>query len=287
MSASLADYVVDLNDYQKGDLIGCGSYGHVFIHKKGDQEFAVKYMTRRDSLMNVFEREVEILASLSHPCIVKLHGVAFPTSKNEEAAIVMKYYSGGDLQHALKEDKLNNTDKAIIIYGLAHAMTYLHSKKVIHRTFGLANVLLDEDNHPAICDFGCARRQTDSTLTQGVMIPIYAAPEMFMEIDYDEKVDVFAFAIQLFQLLGGQLSYKRSMFAVANDVVEGKRNPIPDSASEFMRDLITRCWEQKPEDRPSFSEILYSLQSTLEANPENILPEIDKARVTEFMASLK
>ena len=107
--------------------------------------------------------------------------------------------------------------------------------------------------------------------TQAVGSLMYMAPELFTSHSYNEKVDVFSFAIMSFELFSGRLLALRSDFMVGGQAaVEeyvdrrargGERERMPSRWPDPLKDLISKCWEQDPGARPSFAEILLYLKA--------------------------
>lgn len=110
-------------------------------------------------------------------------------------------------------------------------------------------------------DFGlCALIELDAeTLSRTTMKGTlkYMAPEIFQERkDYDEKVDVYAFGVVVYLILTKGEFPKISVA----DVSAGKKADIPDSITDFSRELIDRCWSCQASERPSFAEICDTLK---------------------------
>ena len=91
----------------------------------------------------------------------------------------------------------------------------------------------------------------------------FMAPEILKEEKYNEKADVYSFGVILFFMISGGQMPKITIIQMGN----GKKAPIPDTFTEFASDLINKCWETDPDDRPSFQEIAESL----EKNDYNLL----------------
>lgn len=284
---------VDLNDYQNVKKVGEGGFGSVHLYHNDYQDVAVKFMSASDEYATlIFERETEILGTLSHPCIVKLHGFSLPSPENDNRfAIVMDYVPGGTLHQAIIDHPtwLDNTAKFIIIYGMVHALAYIHSQNIMRRSLTDRDVLIDDNHYPRICDFGSSRFCTDeNTLTMEPPVAIrYSPPEIVLGETYTNKVDVYAFGVLLFEIITREEPFKgmRPM-ELMKYILSEKRPSIPDTVSAFMKALIEKCWHQEPEHRPTFADILKLIQATLDTIPETILPDLDMDRIRKFKESL-
>jgi serine/threonine protein kinase len=125
------------------------------------------------------------------------------------------------------------------------------------------NILLDENHRPRICDFGSSRDQSlRTTLTGMVGTPLYMAPELYEIGNYDGKVDVFSFALILYEILTGcpVFSPRLSLPQLALKVAKGERADIPRTAMPFVQDLIRKGWSSDPVERPSFTDIFENLR---------------------------
>jgi serine/threonine protein kinase len=187
----------------------------------------------------------------------------------------MEFMPRGSLFELLESEKggqaprdWDMTRKLIVILGLAGGMRYLHARKIIHRDLKSENVLLDDSLGPHIADFGLSRIMTGDDprglqMTRKIGTPIYMAPEVFQDQPYDQKVDVYAFAILVYEILSSMLPFADISNPVALGVVvtRGTRPPIPAHVPESWVRLIRRCWAALPSARPEFNEIVDILRS--------------------------
>jgi serine/threonine protein kinase len=146
-------------------------------------------------------------------------------------------------------------------------MSYLHENGIIHRDLKCDNVLLfslstDQDTIRAkIADFGTASFSTDADTRGAVGTPISLAPEI---VNDNQAIsfasDVYAFAIVLWELWCEfpPFSEFRSHFAIFSAVKKGVRPPLPQLC--LFDSLIELCWRQRPEERPSFSNIILEFE---------------------------
>jgi serine/threonine protein kinase len=230
------------------------------------RKLAVKYIRVGPSFDSFrLKREVDILASLNHPCIVGLFGWSLPNDSCRDARIGMEYMCNGSLENVLaqvSEGKAptfwTHENISVMIVGIILGMEYLHSKDIIHRDLKPGNILLDEKYRIRICDFGTARFEMCGTVTEKMVgTAAYMAPETFREDDPTKKVDVFAFGLILYEMLFGKSVFPKNaaIARICGLHQEGFRPKIPESVSGLVASVIEKCWSVNPDDRPSFGEI--------------------------------
>jgi serine/threonine protein kinase len=151
---------------------------------------------------SAFFREIDALVLLTHPCVLRIVGYCLATQRFP-AQIATEFAAGGSLREALPT--LDGTGKAIVIVGIVIGMKFIHSRGVIHRDLRPANILLDERGHPKIGDLGSSRFcDLRMTMTSGVGTRLYTAPEMYGDADYTAAVDVYSFALIVYEVLVGK-----------------------------------------------------------------------------------
>jgi serine/threonine protein kinase len=200
----------------------------------------------------------------------------------------MKYMKYGSLLTVLDSVKSGNAPKfwdgtgiAIIVCGIVCGLEVIHSQGIIHRDVKPANLMLDGRGHCLIGDLGSSRFiSAGCRLSRGVGTPQYAAPEQSMGLAYTNKVDVFSFAVVLYEILGGEPDVSLTFLS---RVMKGERLTFPESMSEHTKWLISNCWAQNADDRPSFSAILAELKRI----DFKILPDVDSSRVQEFVSEIE
>lgn len=265
-------FQVDYDSITVLEIIGSGGGGAtVFKAKWKSQIIALKSFKTRDlcstqERFDEFEREVSILASLSHPYIIKFFGASM---KQPKVAILIEYCENGDLKHYLEEKTASGgvsfEEKIRLILQICSAMDFLHSKEIIHRDMKCENVLVDGRINCKVMDFGLSKlANTDQSKTKGIGTSIFMAPEIVRGEDYDERCDVFSFAIMMYEIIGD------NFHPYGNDVefVEFKvaNSPFfrPDlralQCPKWIKNLIERCWQDNPEKRFLFEDIIRYLE---------------------------
>jgi serine/threonine protein kinase len=164
----------------------------------------------------------------------------------------------------------DETAKSKCVFGVAAAMHYAHSRGIIHRDLRPENILLDEKYEPRVSDF-VVGFLGERLLGQSWNIgsPVYIAPEIIRcnGSKYNEKANVFSYGVILFTLLADRyvLDDRLGPFVSADEfvrrVMAGARFERTDEISNFYWELITDCWSQLADDRPTFADILKRLQA--------------------------
>ncbi|OHT01385.1 TKL family protein kinase [Tritrichomonas foetus] len=275
--------VIPHNDIELGQEIGSGQTGivRVGVIKSTDQTVAVKIIIKKTltaSELESFRREIYTLSVLNHPNLLKFYGY----TQEAPFCIITEYLPKGSLYDIIHNSPqhLTPTRRSIIAVDVAQGLVYLHSQGIIHRDMKTLNVLINDQYRARICDFGMAKTRSEHQPMTGLIgTAHWMAPEVLMSTPtYDEKVDVYSFAIILWELLTGKVPYDDMSTAnIAIHVVEqGLRPQLPDNTPIAIRDLITKCWNSDPNKRPSMSSVLGELM-----NPECHFPNTNEVKFNE------
>jgi serine/threonine-protein kinase len=149
-----------------------------------------------------FRREARIAARLQHPNLVSIYDF---NADVERPYLVMAYMSGGSLQDRI--DAGGRPDAERLAADVLRALAHIHSAGIIHRDVKPGNVLLDRDGRACLTDFGVARPQDATSITQTGQIPgtaRYMAPELWRGEQATERSDLFACGVLLSQSLGDE-----------------------------------------------------------------------------------
>ena len=237
--------------------------------------------------MDSFRQEIAVLSGLRHPNIVAfLAACTIPP----DICIVEELAEGGSLHTKLhgtsgSENRCRPlpADEVIrLAIDVAQAMVYLHPN-IVHRDLKSQNVLLDADGRAKVCDFGIAKfkdRTFVSTVNGQAGTPAYMAPELFDGINATEKVDVYSFAILLWECVTGRVPWGHvpsPMQIIYYVGVLNQRPALPagNSLPDDLVQLIEDCWVVDPKKRPGFDMVLQRLQK-MQADRAEIAPEISE-----------
>ena len=257
----------NINDFEIEEEIGSGLSSEVFkgTYKKTGEKVALKRfkdIKLNGTRLQFFQREVAVLAVLSkyaHPCLIKFIGA----TDTPPYTIITEYMTKGSLYDDVRKNHhMTPTQLTIAAYDVARGMQYLHSCQLVHRDLKSLNILLDDDYHIRICDFGFSRSigGEETFKAQNMGTPQWMAPEILESTrHYTSKIDVYAYAILLTEILTGTTPYQNydDMKVLKRKIIEEDIRPIlPSTCTPMMRDLITQSWDRNPDVRPTFDEIV-------------------------------
>ncbi|XP_015865793.2 serine/threonine-protein kinase STY46 [Ziziphus jujuba] len=272
VQAKLGDWEIDRRLLKMGERIASGSCGDLYHGVYLGQDVAVKILRSEhlnDAVEDEFAQEVAILREVQHKNVVRFVGAC---TQSPHLCIVTEYMPGGSLYDYLHKNhnvmKLPQLLKFAI--DVCRGMEYLHQNNIIHRDLKTANLLMDTHNVVKVADFGVARFQNQGgVMTAETGTYRWMAPEVINHQPYDQKADVFSFAIVLWELVTAKVPYdSMTPLQAALGVRQGLRPDLPDNAHPKLLELMQRSWDAVPSNRPSFSEIAAELENLLQETPE-------------------
>nr|XP_009406071.1 PREDICTED: serine/threonine-protein kinase STY46-like [Musa acuminata subsp. malaccensis] len=270
------DWDIERKLLKMGEKIASGSCGDLFRGSYLGQDVAIKVIRSdhlNESLLLEFHQEVSILKKIQHENVVRFIGVC---TKPSQFCIVTEYMHGGNLYDYLHKHHniLELTMLLKFAIDICKGMEYLHQNNIIHRDLKTANLLMDSNLVVKVADFGVARIQNQAgVMTAETGTYRWMAPEVINHLPYDQKADVFSFAIVLWELTTSKIPYETmTPLQAALGVRQGLRPVLPEYMHPRLLDLMQRCWEAAPAERPTFSDIRVEL--------EELLQLIQEARAT-------
>jgi mitogen-activated protein kinase kinase len=255
----LSDYMEEACRFHAIRWLGTGGASQVRLVQDPvtGKSFAVKYLSMTGFDGHTFIGEVEALAKLNHPCILRIVGWT-PPEPSVCPQIRTEYAANGSLEDVLCKSKTNTllpgwtaTRKGILICDIVLGMRYVHSKQIIHRDLKPSNILITAGWRALISDFGSSRFEPEDFTAESGTVH-YAAPELFQDgIACTTKADLWSFGLILFELFTGRAVFPISMTPF--EVIATHRSTImPDTPAghgEFLCNLIRRCWSTDPSSR--------------------------------------
>ena len=233
--------------------------------------------TRATRRRERFVQEALFLSSLRHPRIVRMLGYTyFPN--NRTFALIMEYVSRGslfDLLHRSPNLTLLASQALWFARDIAEGMQFLHRSGVCHRDLKSANVLVDESSRPKICDFGLSKEENSETFTMSAPSVhgtiAWSPPETLRGQACTSASDVYSFGIIMYELLTRRIPYRNLQMAEVVIGVLSASNLRPSMAGVedvLGTDVMMRAWHVEPGVRPTFQQIVDSLDAILRSNSE-------------------
>ncbi|WOK94634.1 serine/threonine-protein kinase STY46-like isoform X4 [Canna indica] len=265
---NFVDCEIDKRLLKLGKRIAHGSCGDLYHATYLGQDVAVKIL-RADQLNGAlaleFNQEVDILRKVHHRNVVRFIGAC---TEPQEFCIVTEYMTGGNLYDYVHKDHVTLELPQLLKFAIdiCKGMEYLHQNNIIHRDLKTANLLMDANNIVKVADFGVARFQSqEGIMTAETGTYRWMAPEIINHRPYDHKADVFSFSIVLWELTTSRVPYDTmSPLQAALGVRQGLRPDLPENIHPRLLDLMQRCWDKDPSNRPSFQDITPELEELLQ-----------------------
>uniref|UniRef100_A0A7N6AY18 calcium/calmodulin-dependent protein kinase n=1 Tax=Anabas testudineus TaxID=64144 RepID=A0A7N6AY18_ANATE len=294
-SVSITDLqdCVQLNQYKLKDEIGKGSYGVVKLAYNEDDNtyYAMKVLSKKrlmrqagfprrppprgvkagpegplqpkGPLERVYQ-EIAILKKLDHPNVVKLVEVLDDPSEDH-------LYMGMLAVMEVPTDKPFSEDQARFYFqDLLRGIEYLHYQRIIHRDIKPSNLLVGEDGHIKIADFGVSNQfeGADALLTSTVGTPAFLAPEALTETRKNfsgKALDVWAMGVTLYCFVFGVCPFMDERILSLHQKIRTQPVEIPEHAdiSDDLKDLLLKMLDKNPETRISVPQIKILVRTML------------------------
>jgi len=257
--------------YDIEDTIGTGvSVVKRAVNKCTKKVYAVKFLEKQVKGQPIprssLEKEVELLKSLSHPNIVQLYE---SIESKETFYLVMELVKGSDLFDITDIlGTLRSSSVATLLAQLLSALSYLHSRGIVHHDIKPENLIIDYKNNTLkLTDFGSAKivnTKTDEGAVAGTLN--YMAPEVLLNMrggrhSCDRSVDVWSIGIITYLMISGLHPFDclKNSQNIINRIISGKFD-FPsaqwEKVSKDCKDFIKRCLVVDPKKRATVAELL-------------------------------
>eukprot|EP01155_Anaeramoeba_flamelloides_P013774 Anaeramoba_flamelloidesa339295_52.p1 GENE.a339295_52~~a339295_52.p1 ORF type:complete len:304 (-),score=82.22 a339295_52:99-959(-) len=195
--------------------------------------------------------ERNVLMRVNHPFLV---GLQYSFQSPEKLYMVLDYVPGGELFTRISDEgRLTNKSTQLYAAEILLALDHLHKMDVVYRDLKPENILLDKEGHIKITDFGLVKTDLNKKFggktNSFCGTPEYLAPEIILDIPYDETIDWWSFGILLYEMLVGTPPYYSEDHEETFELILKAKLKIPFYVEDEARDLITKLLNRNHEKR--------------------------------------
>ena len=295
-----------LGPYKIVRHLGTGGMGAVWLAEdtRLHRQVALKMVRPADAggaaARERLMREARAAASLNHPHIATVHDVL---DHDDQVVIVLEYVDGETLHTRIKRGPLPPPEAVDIAIQIAKALSTAHAHGIVHRDLKPANVIIGEGGHAKVLDFGLARLlDLGSTQTAAARVetagvvgfvgtPGYAAPEQMVSSGVDERADLYALGVVLFEMICGRrpfpghdpLQLATSKLSQEAPALSSTGKLVPPALDRLVAQLLQR----DPDDRPaSATDVVSQLREVYGAPSSTELAGVRRPRFWTSVAAV-
>lgn len=241
---------IRLENLQKLDILGEGTFGQVWLVKDSKSESSPAYALKIQSKHELVKegqataaiREKKILDKLRHPFIARL-----VNSYQDDYFIyvLLDAYQGGELFSLLHEsdnDLLAEDQAKFYSYAIADALVYMNQRRYVYRDLKPENVMIDDRGYPVLVDFGFAKHVPELTFTI-CGTPGYISPECLLQRGYDVSADHWAIGILIYEMITGAnpffINVNMNQMELFKRIIKDQYKP-PVFVSEEAKDIVAQ-----------------------------------------------
>ncbi len=258
--------------YELVSSLGAGGFGEVLLARQTalGRLVAVKRLHGRalsapDDLER-FRREGQVLASLNHPCVVRVWDFR---RAGPDAILVMEYVEGTSLAGLLEDSELTVAAALVVLRDVAEGLRAAAGRGIVHRDIKPDNVFVQPDGRAKLGDFGLARVVADPEVfrtTDGSVrcTPAYAPPELSQgSCEPDQRSDAYSFAVMAYEVLTGRLPFEAGSFVAQLAAHWADAPPDPATVSPGFPPAAAQALlaglSKEPSQRPLPHELVAQL----------------------------
>ncbi len=246
--------------YEILQLLGEGGMGAVY--KAGDRELdrfvALKVirpeLASNPSILARFKQELLLAHQVTHRNVIRIYDLA---DAEGVKFITMEFVEGKDLRTLIREKKKFAAEEAVeIIQQVCLALDAAHSVGVIHRDLKPQNIMQDKSGRILVMDFGLARTLDGDGMTQtGAIVGTmeYMSPEQALAKELDQRSDLFALGLILYEMLTGKAPFKaESALASLIKRTQERAIPVSDVDNQIpgtLSGIVSKCLERDLDQR--------------------------------------
>ena len=274
-----------ISHYHITDKLGEGGMGVVYkaedtsLKRPVALKFLAAHLLRDEEVKARFRREAEAAAALNHPNICTVHEIAEASGKT---FIAMALIEGEPLEKKIEAGPLKLNDALETAIQTAKGLQAAHAKGIVHRDIKPANLMIGEDGHVTIMDFGLALLTDRSKLTrldETMGTVTYMSPEQTYGMDLDHRTDVWSLGVVLYETVTGQQPFKGHydkavMYSITNEEPEpmtALRTALPMELEWLVNKCLAKDIDNRYQNSSELVVDLRNLQDKLKSGKSTIL----------------
>ena len=240
--------------YQIESVVGRGGMGVVYratdlsLERPVALKLVAPELAEDELFRRRFLKEPRLAASLDHPNVVPIYEAG---EHDGQLYLAMRFVDGSDMRTLLRREGGLPAERALdILAQVAGALDAAHRRGLVHRDVKPANVLVDEDGHAYLTDFGVTKQLGGNTTETGQIVGTldYVAPEQIRGEDVDARADGYALACVLYECLAGRPPFHRATEAETL-WAHMQEPPPPLPGHPALQPVMAKALAKDPDDR--------------------------------------
>ena len=255
--------------YIKIKEIGRGGMGIVYTARDStlDRIVALKILPsslkKNPQAIKTFLREAKSAAALNHPNIVTIYDAGL---EDDDYYIAMELINGLTIKEILRKSKRLSIKSVLeVLRQLLQGLSYAHKNNIVHRDLTTNNIMWSKEKVIKVMDFGLAKVVKDLLSEQSIIggTPSFMSPEQTLGKPIDHRTDLYSLGICLFQMLIGELPFKKGDLGYHHlHTIPPAPNSIDKSIPQPLNDIILKCLEKDPINRFQAAEEIENILNT-------------------------
>ena len=275
-----------ISHYKITDKLGEGGMGVVYkaedtnLKRPVALKFLAAHLLGDEEIKARFRREAEAAAALNHPNVCTVHEIA---EANGRTFIAMAFIEGDSLEAKIEAGPLKLKDALDVAIQSAKGLRAAHGKRIVHRDIKPGNLMIGEDGHVTIMDFGLALLTDRSKLTQldeTMGTVTYMSPEQTYGMELDHRTDIWSLGVVLYEMVTGQQPFKGHydkavMYSITNEEPEpltALRTAVPMELELLVNKCMAKEADRRYQSTADLVVDLETLKAKLASGKSTIMP---------------
>jgi len=242
-------------DFEFLKVVGKGSFGKVLQVRKNDsgKVYAMKILKKQQLVKRRqvahTKTERKVLEDIDHPFIVSLR---FAFQSDTKLYLILDYFTGGELFFHLKTiGRFDENRTKFYAAEITLALECLHKNTIVYRDLKPENVLLDEDGHVRLTDFGLSKESVQGKLLTHTFCgtPEYLAPEVIHGAGYGQAVDWWSLGTLIYEMLTGLPPFFNQNLHVMYEKIVRAKLTFPSYFSSNAKQILSELLDRSPKTR--------------------------------------